>query len=66
MNDDLSQIIERLRSISDELADRALDELKEAHRSGATRRPEAEKTLSQARRSVEKAIALLSRADSGD
>lgn len=66
MNDDLSQIIEQLRSISDELADRALDELKEAHRSGATRRPEAEKTLSQARRSVEKAIALLSRADSGD
>jgi len=66
MNDDLSEIIDKLRSISDELADRALNELKEAHRSGATRRPEGEKTLSQARRSVEKAIALLSRADSGD
>lgn len=66
MNDDLNEIIERLRIISDELADRALAELKEAHRSGATRRPEAEKTLSQARRSVEKAIALLSRSDSGD
>lgn len=63
MNDDLSEIIDRLRSISDELADRALNELKEAHRSGATRRPEGEKALSQARRSVEKAIAVLSRAD---
>lgn len=63
---DLNDITERLRTISEELADRALHELKEAHRSGATKRPESEKSLSQARRAVEKAIAILSRADSGD
>jgi hypothetical protein len=63
---DLNDITERLRTISEELADRALYELKEAHRSGATKRPESEKSLSQARRAVEKAIAILSRADSGD
>ena len=63
---DLSNLIERLRHISEELGDRALDELKEAHRSGATKRPETEKSLTQARRAVEKAIATLSRTDSGD
>ena len=66
LNGDLADITERLRAISEELADRALVELKEAHRSGATKRPESEKSLSQARRAVEKAIAILSRADSGD
>lgn len=66
LNGDLADITERLRVISEELADRALVELKEAHRSGATKRPESEKSLSQARRAVEKAIAILSRADSGD
>ena len=66
LNGDLADITERLRVISEELADRALVELKEAHRSGATKRPESEKALSQARRAVEKAIAILSRADSGD
>lgn len=63
---DLSDLIERLRLISEELGDRALTELKEAHRSGATKRPETEKNLSQARRAIEKAIATLSRTDSGD
>ena len=66
LNGDLTDITERLRVISEDLADRALVELKEAHRSGATKRPESEKALSQARRAVEKAIAILSRADSGD
>lgn len=63
---DLADLIDRLRQISEELGDRALDELKEAHRAGATKRPETEKALSQARRAVEKAIATLSRTDSGD
>ena len=63
---DLTDLIERLRQISDELADHALDELKEAHRAGATKRPESEKSLSQARRAIEKAIATLSRTDLGD
>lgn len=65
-NRDLRDIIDRLQRVSEELADRALLELKEAHRAGATKRPESEKSLSQARRAVEKAIAVLSRSDSGD
>ena len=63
---DIAELIERLRLISEELGDRALHELKEAHRSGETKRPETEKSLSQARRAVEKAIATLSRTGSGD
>jgi hypothetical protein len=43
------------------LADRSLLILKEAHQAGQTRRPDAERIVTQARRSVEKAISLLSR-----
>ena len=63
---DLEQIVEHLRTISEELSDIALDELKSAHAAGLTKRPEREKTLTQARRAVEKAAAVLSRAGSGD
>ena len=58
-NDD--RIIEQLRIISDTLADRALSALKEAHAQGESKRPERERTLTQARRSIEKAISLLGR-----
>jgi hypothetical protein len=47
--------------VSEALADRSLTILKEAHQAGETRRPDEERVISQARRSVEKAIALLSR-----
>lgn len=60
---DFGDVVETLRGVSDELADRALAILKDAHASGQTRRPEEERVVTQARRSVEKAIALLSRAD---
>lgn len=66
MEKDLEGIVGRLRTISEELADVALDELKTAHAAGLARRPEREKHLTQARRAVEKAVAVLSRVDSGD
>ncbi|MBM3741443.1 MAG: hypothetical protein FJW43_01740 [Actinobacteria bacterium] len=55
------EIIEKLKSVSEILADKALDALKEAHHAGETKRPELERTLTQARRAVEKAISLLTR-----
>ena len=55
------QIIDQLKTISDQLADHALSVLKEAHAAGESKRPEAERTLTQARRAVEKAISLLTR-----
>jgi hypothetical protein len=58
---DLDNIVERLRSASEDIADRALSVLSEAARAGETKRPEAERTLTQARRAVEKAINLLER-----
>lgn len=60
---DLEELVDQLRSISEDLADMALDELKNAHAAGQTKRPEREKSLTQARRAVEKAVAVLSRAD---
>ena len=63
---DLDDIIERLRSASEDIADRALSVLSEASRAGETKRPDAERTLTQARRAVEKAINLLERMPSND
>jgi hypothetical protein len=54
--DDLA---DRLEAISEDLGDLSLDVLKEAMRSGATRRPDADKKLVQARRAVEKAAHLV-------
>lgn len=58
---DLTDIIETLRGVSDALADHSLAILKEAHQAGETKRPDTERVVTQARRSVEKAIALLTR-----
>ena len=63
---DLDDIVERLRSASEDIADRALSALSEASRAGETKRPDAERTLTQARRAVEKAINLLERMPSTD
>ena len=60
-SNDLTELIDTLRGVSETLADRSLAILKEAHEAGATRRPDAERLITQARRSVEKAIALLTR-----
>jgi len=56
---DVSDLIERLRAVSEDLADRAISILSEAMREGQTKRPADEKTITQARRAVEKAIAAL-------
>jgi hypothetical protein len=46
-----------------EIADKALDALKSAHRDGAVKRPETERQLTTARRAIEKAIGVLTRLD---
>ena len=63
---DFESLIERLRSISEDLADRAIVVLSEASRAGETERPAQEKALTTARRAVEKAIATLERLQAGE
>jgi hypothetical protein len=60
-NSDNLELIDKLKGISEQLADKALDALKQAHAAGESKRPEIERTLTQARRAVEKAISLLVR-----
>ena len=60
-NSDNLELINKLKGISEQLADKALDALKQAHAAGESKRPEIERTLTQARRAVEKAISLLIR-----
>lgn len=62
----VDDVISRLESISEELADAAIAALMEANGKGETRRPETERSITIARRSVEKAITTLRRVDSGD
>jgi hypothetical protein len=53
------ELAARLRGIAGELDDVALDILTEAVADGATARPPEDKTLTHARRAVEKAATLL-------
>jgi uncharacterized Ntn-hydrolase superfamily protein len=62
-DESIKDMISRLESISEELADKALDALKSAHREGAVKRPETERQLTTARRAIEKAIGVLTRLD---
>ena len=62
-DESINDMISRLESISEELADKALDALKFAHREGAVKRPETERQLTTARRAIEKAIGVLTRLD---
>ena len=62
-DESINDIVARLESISEEIADKALDALKSAHREGAVKRPETERQLSTARRAIEKAIGVLTRLD---
>ena len=62
-DESINDMISRLESISEELADKALDALKSAHREGAIERPETERQLTTARRAIEKAIGVLTRLD---
>jgi hypothetical protein len=56
---ELAELRERLEVIAEELADLALDRLREAVAAGATAAPAEERRLTRARRAVEKAAALL-------
>ncbi|HAA66544.1 MAG TPA: hypothetical protein DCE10_06835 [Acidimicrobiaceae bacterium] len=62
MDESLEDLCDRLREISDELADLGMSVLQEAIDSDGAeaKRPELEKRLSRARRAVEKATAILS------
>ena len=57
----IDDLVNQLQMISGELADKSLDTLREAHRQGESKRPDLERTFTQARRAVEKAIQLLER-----
>lgn len=60
--DDLA---DRLSAISEEIADLAIDSIRQALRSGSSGRPATEKQLTQARRAVEKAVHVLRGIDDG-
>ncbi len=59
----VDEVRARLESIAEELADLALDRLREAVAAGAGKTSEAERLISRARRSVEKAAVLLGHVD---
>jgi hypothetical protein len=54
-----AELAEQLETIGAELDDVSFDLLQQAVADGATSRPPADRTLTQARRAVEKAAALL-------
>ena len=58
-SDSFGSMAERLDAISEEIAETALNELKSAVRRGEQKRPAAERTLTQARRAIDKAAHLL-------
>ncbi len=62
----IDDVVNRLEAISEELADAAIQALMEANSRGDGRRPETERNLTIARRSIEKAITTLRRVDSGE
>ena len=56
---EVEDLVERLEAVSEELAERALALLRAAVEDGATSRPDGERRLTRARRSVDKAVAVL-------
>lgn len=61
-----SDLENRLRAVLDDLDDLAFDQLREAVADGATSRPVSDRELAKARRSVEKAAAILGRLADSD
>jgi hypothetical protein len=57
--EDLEGVADRLDDISEQLADLAMSALRAAMEQGADGRPDLEKRITRARRSIEKAAALL-------
>jgi len=65
MAGELDELADRLDTISEELADLAIDRLKGALRTGASGRPADEKRITQARPAVEKAAHIRRGRDDG-
>jgi len=63
---ELEDIRARLRVIEEELADLAIQRLRESIDAGGTELPVDEKVITRARRAIEKAINLLSERDELD
>lgn len=66
MSADLGGLADRLDAISEELAEAAIELLKEAVRTGAPGRPADEKRITQARRAIDKAAHILRGIEDGD
>jgi hypothetical protein len=66
MAGEFDDIRHRLEAIAEELADLAIERLKESIDAGGVELPVDERRLTRARRSVEKAIALLQEPDDVD
>ncbi len=63
MAGEFQDIRERLEVISEELADLAIERLRESIDAGGTELPVDERRLTRARRAVEKAVSILREAD---
>jgi hypothetical protein len=66
MAGEFQEIRERLQAISEELADLAIQRLRESIDAGGSELPVDERRLTRARRAVEKAAAILSEGDDSD
>lgn len=66
MENRIADIHMRLESIAEELTDASIDLLRSAVEAGESKRPTADKKLSQARRAVEKAARLLEQIEDPD
>jgi hypothetical protein len=66
MAGEFDDIRRRLEAIAEELTDLAIERLKESIDAGGTELPVDERRLNRARRSVEKAIAILQEPDEQD
>ena len=64
MSERFDDIADRLEAIAEELAETAMSELSSAIRRGDQKRPATERSLTQARRAIEKATNLLRNIDS--
>ena len=66
MAGEFEDIRRRLEEISEELADLAMERLRESIDAGGSELPVDERRLARARRAVEKAAAILAEPDDGD
>jgi hypothetical protein len=65
MAGEFEDIRSRLQAIAEELADLAIERLRESIDAGGTELPVDERRLTRARRAVEKAISVLAEPDDG-